>query len=29
MKMLLNGDWVDASDHGTRNVTNPATGKIN
>lgn len=28
MKMLLNGEWVNASDNGTRNVFNPASGDV-
>jgi lactaldehyde dehydrogenase len=28
MKMLLNGEWVNASDNGTRNVYNPANGEV-
>ncbi len=28
MKMLLDGDWVNASDNRTRKVTNPANGEL-
>ncbi|HEV8565004.1 MAG TPA: gamma-aminobutyraldehyde dehydrogenase [Actinomycetota bacterium] len=27
-KMFINGDWADASDGGTRDIINPATGEV-